>query len=80
MTLSGLQARLGHRSPEATRGHAKITPNTLARAYKDACYFAGKVRTIEVLLDHDAVTSGATAVGTQIAPFRVGPGSRADVR
>ncbi|WTK12738.1 tyrosine-type recombinase/integrase [Streptomyces sp. NBC_01525] len=63
MTLFELQAWLGHRSPEATQHYAKITPNTLARAYNDAGYFERNVRTIEVLVDRDAVTSGAAASG-----------------
>jgi hypothetical protein len=61
MTLFELQAWLGHRSPESTRHYAKITPTTLAKAYHDAGYFARNVRTIEVLIDRDAVTSGAAA-------------------
>jgi integrase len=63
MTLFELQAWLGHRSPESTRHYAKITPTTLAKAYHDAGYFARNVRTIEVLIDRDAVTSGAAAAG-----------------
>jgi hypothetical protein len=39
----------------------KITPNTLAKAYTEAGYFARNIRTIEVLLDREAVTSGAAA-------------------
>jgi transposase InsO family protein len=39
MTLFELQEWLGHRTPEATAHYAKITPNTLARAYNDAGYF-----------------------------------------
>jgi hypothetical protein len=34
-----------HRSPESTQHYAKITPNTLAKAYNDAGYFARNVRT-----------------------------------
>ncbi|MFD7258900.1 tyrosine-type recombinase/integrase [Streptomyces sp. NPDC059874] len=63
MTLFELQEWLGHRTPEATAHYAKITPNTLARAYNDAGYFARNVRTVEVLVDRDAVTSGAAANG-----------------
>jgi hypothetical protein len=59
MTLFELQAWLGHRSPTSTQFYAKITPNTLTRAYTDAGYFARNVRTIEVLIDRDAVASGA---------------------
>jgi hypothetical protein len=35
----GAASLLGHRSPEVTQHHAKITPNTLAGAYNDASYF-----------------------------------------
>ncbi|GGV58627.1 hypothetical protein GCM10010245_91750 [Streptomyces spectabilis] len=63
MTLFELQEWLGHRTPEATTHYAKITPNTLAKAYNDAGYFARNVRTIEVLVDRDAVASGAAASG-----------------
>ncbi|MGI3224227.1 hypothetical protein ACRJ4B_10070 [Streptomyces sp. GTA36] len=65
MTLFELQEWLGHRTPKATAHYAKITPNTLARAYNDAGYLARNVRTIEVLVDCDAVVSGATASGCQ---------------
>jgi hypothetical protein len=40
MTLFELQAWLGHRSPQSTQYYAKISPNTLTRAYHDAGYFA----------------------------------------
>jgi hypothetical protein len=43
--------------------YAKITRNTPARACTEAGYFARNLRTIEVLLDRDAVTSGAAAAG-----------------
>ena len=58
MTLFELQAWLGHKDPASTQHYAKITPNTLSRAYTEAGYFARNVRTIEVLLDRDAVASG----------------------
>lgn len=63
MTLFELQAWLGHRSPEATQHYAKITPTTLSKAYADAGYFARNVRTIEVLVDREAVINGAAANG-----------------
>ncbi len=63
MTLFELQAWLGHRSPESTQHYAKISPNRLTKAYKDAGYFARNVRTLEVLLDREAVASGAAAAG-----------------
>jgi integrase len=61
MTLFELQAWLGHKDPGSTQHYAKITPNTLTKAYTEAGYFARNLRTIEVLLDRDAVTSGAAA-------------------
>lgn len=64
MTLFELQEWLGHRSPATTQHYARITPTTLAKAYRDADYFARNVRTIEVLLDRDVVQSGAAAAGT----------------
>jgi integrase len=74
MTLFELQAWLGHRSPASTQHYAKITPNTLAKAYNDAGYFARNVRTIEVLVDRDAVTSGAAATGEPWQYYDLGHG------
>jgi hypothetical protein len=74
MTLFELQEWLGHRTPDATQRYARITPNTLARAYNDAGYFARNVRTIEVLLDRDAVTSGQAAAGEPWQYFDLGHG------
>ena len=74
MTLFELQAWLGHRSPQSTQHYAKITPNTLTRAYDDAGYFARNVRTIEVLVDRDAVASGAAAAGEPWQHYDLGHG------
>lgn len=74
MTLFELQAWLGHRSPESTQHYAKISPNTLTKAYEDAGYFARNVRTIEVLVDRDAVTSGAAAAGQPWQHYDLGHG------
>ena len=74
MTLFELQAWLGHRTPNTTQRYAKITPNTLTRAYTEAGYFARNVRTIEVLLDRDAVTSGAGAAGEPWQHYDLGHG------
>ncbi|MER7187357.1 hypothetical protein ABT404_49205 [Streptomyces hyaluromycini] len=63
MTLFELQEWLGHRTPDATTHYAKLTQNTLARAYNDAGFFARNVRTVEVLVERDAVASGAAASG-----------------
>ena len=74
MTLFELQAWLGHSSPETTRHYAKITPNTLTRAYRDAGYFARNMRTIEVLLDRDAVAAGAATAGQPWQHYDLGHG------
>jgi hypothetical protein len=74
MTLFELQAWLGHRSPNTTQHYAKITPDTLAKAYTQAGYFARNVRTIEVLIDRDAVASGAAAAGEPWQHYDLGHG------
>jgi integrase len=74
MTLFELQAWLGHRSPNTTQHYAKITPNTLTKAYRDAGYFARNVRTIEVLVDRDAVATGAAASGQPWQHYDLGHG------
>ncbi len=74
MTLFELQAWLGHRSPAATQHYARIAPTTLAKAYADAGYFARNVRTIEVLVDREAVVSGAAAAGKPWQYFDLGHG------
>jgi len=74
MTLFELQAWLGHKTPNTTQHYAKITPNTLARAYNDAGYFARNVRTIEVLVDRAAATSGAAANGQPWQHYDLGHG------
>jgi site-specific recombinase XerD len=61
MSLFELQAWLGHSSPHSTQHYARITPVTLTKAYTDAGYFGRNVRAIEVLLDRDAITTGAAA-------------------
>jgi hypothetical protein len=74
MTLYELQAWLHHRSPDSTRHYAKISQTVLAKAYSDAGYFARNVRTIEVLVDRDAVTSGAAASGEPWQYYDLGHG------
>jgi integrase len=74
MTLFELQAWLGHRSPQSTQFYAKISPATLTRAYDDAGYFTRNMRTIEVLVDRDAVASGAAAAGQPWQHYDLGHG------
>ncbi len=74
MTLFELQAWLGHQSAETTQYYARLTPTTLAKAYTDAGYFSRNVRTIEVLIDREAIESGAVASGTPWQYFDLGHG------
>ncbi len=74
MTLFELQAWLGHSSPASTQHYARITPTTLTKAYTDAGYFERNLRTIEVLIDRDAIQSGAAATGTPWQHFDLGHG------
>jgi integrase len=74
MSLFELQAWLGHSSPQATQHYARITPITLTKAYTDAGYFARNVRTIEVLLDRDAITNGDAGKGGPFEFYDLGHG------
>ena len=74
MSLSELQAWLGHSSPHSTQHYARITPTTLTKAYTDAGYFARNVRTIEVLLDRDAITNGQAGNGGPFEFYDLGHG------
>lgn len=74
MSLFELQQWLGHRTPSSTQYYARITPTKLAQSYTDAGYFERNIRTIEVLIDRDAILSGATAGGTPWQYFDLGHG------
>jgi hypothetical protein len=74
MSLFELQAWLGHSSPQSTQHYARVTPLTLTKAYTDAGYFARNVRTIEVLLDRDAITNGQAAGGRPFEFYDLGHG------
>lgn len=74
MTLFELQAWLGHRSPQSTQHYTQITPTRLVQAYADAGYFSRNLRTIEVLIDREAVATGATAAGTPWQYYDLGHG------
>jgi hypothetical protein len=74
MSLFELQAWLGHANPSSTQHYAQITPLTLTKAYTDAGYFARNVRTIEVLLDRDAITNGQACQGGPFEFYDLGHG------
>ncbi len=58
----------------STQHYARITPVTLTKAYTDAGYFARNVRTIEVLLDRDAITNGSAGSGGPFEFYDLGHG------
>ena len=74
MSLFELQAWLGHRWATSTQHYLKIAPTRLARAYADADYFGRNVRTIDVLIDQDAIKSGAAAMGEPWRFYDLGHG------
>jgi integrase-like protein len=74
MSLHELQAWLGHRSPVSTQYYVRISPTKLTQAYKDAGYFARNVRAIKVLVDRDAISSGAATEGQPWQYFDLGHG------
>ena len=74
MTLFELMEWLGHRSPSTTQNYAKVTPTKLAKAYADADYFRRNLRTIEVLIDQDAIRSGGATSGEPWQYFDLGHG------
>ena len=74
MTLFELQAWLGHRTPTSTQHYAKISPNTLSKAYTQAGYFARNIRTIEVLIDREAIAAGAPGDGQPWQHYDLGHG------
>lgn len=74
MSLFELQAWLGHRSPDSTQHYAKITPTKLAKSYQDAGYFARNIRTVEILIDQEAVLNGDAAQGLPWKYYDLGHG------
>lgn len=74
MSLFDLQEWLGHRNPNSTQYYAQVTPTQLAKKYERAGYFERNVRTIEVLLDREAIVSGAAAQGEPWQYYDLGHG------
>ena len=74
MSLFELQEWLGHRSPASTEHYANLTPTKLAKAYEDAGYFGRNLRLIEVLIDQEALRSGAASRGEPWRYYDLGHG------
>lgn len=74
MTLLELKDWLGHSSVSSTINYAKVTPTKLAKSYQDAEYFKRNLRTVEVLIDQDAISSGAATNGEPWKYYDLGHG------
>jgi hypothetical protein len=74
MSLTELQAWLGHKHPNSTQHYTRIAPTRLAQSYRDAGYFARNVRTMSVLIDQDAVIRGDAAHGLPWKYYDLGHG------
>jgi len=74
MSLFDLKAWLGHRSLSSTQHYAAVSPTRLAKTYLDTGYFERNVATVEVLIDKEAVQSGAAAAGEPWEYFDLGHG------
>ncbi len=74
MSLEELQEWLGHNSPQSTQVYAKITPRKLRKSFEQADYFRRNVRMIKVLIDRDAVMSGAVLNGEPWQFYDLGHG------
>jgi hypothetical protein len=74
LSLFELQDWLGHRSIASTQHYARVSPTKLAKAYVDADYFGRNMATVEVLIDQEAVLSGAAAAGATWKYYDLGHG------
>jgi hypothetical protein len=62
------------RCPSSTQHYAKKIPTKLAKAYSDAGYFGRNIRTVEILIDQDAIRSGAVDKGEPWKYYDLGHG------
>jgi hypothetical protein len=58
LSLTELQAWLGHKDPKSTQSYARIDPTKLAKKYADSGYLERNIALIEVLLDVEALREG----------------------
>jgi hypothetical protein len=74
MSLLELQHWLGHNTPLSTQYYVMVTPTRLSRAYAEAGYLDRNLRAIEVLIDQEAIRSGAAAAGEPWKYYDLGHG------
>ncbi|WP_162005425.1 tyrosine-type recombinase/integrase [Dictyobacter vulcani] len=74
MSLFELQEWLGHRYASSTQHYAKVKLTKLAKSFTQAGYFERNIRVVEVLLDQEAVKSGAAVTGEPWRFYDLGHG------
>jgi hypothetical protein len=74
LSLFELQQWLGHKNANSTMSYVKSSLTKLTQSYADAKYFRRNLRMIEVLIDREAVESGAAAAGTPWKYYDLGHG------
>ena len=74
MSLPDIQAWLGHKSPASTLHYIAQQPTKLAKAYAEAESFKRNLRSIEVLIDGEAVRNGLAASGESWKYYDLGHG------
>src|SRR6266498_3494672 len=74
MSIWDLKEWLGHRHLSSTEHYVKPTPTKLAKSYSDAEYFKRNLRHIAVLVDQEAIKSGAAASGEAWKFYDLGHG------
>ena len=74
MSLLELQQWLGHQNPNSTRWYVRPTPMRLTQSYTEAGYFDRNLRMIAVLVDQEAIRSGAAATGEAWRYYDLGHG------
>ena len=74
LSLYELMEYLGHKQLSSTQHYVKIDQTKLAHSVAKAGYLEQNLATVEVLLDQDAVLSGAAAAGTTWKYYDLGHG------
>lgn len=74
MSLLALKEWLGHATANATLHYVQDDPITLTKAYTDAGYFGRNIRVIQVLINREAIKSGATIEGEPWKFYDLGHG------
>ena len=74
MSLIELQAWLGHKTMESTQHYIQTDLSKRIATFRKAEYFKNNLRRVQVLLDRDAVQSGAATEGEPFLYYDLGHG------